>query len=189
MDCICSSPAARPSPVGTLLDPCRQRSCLRQVTLTVWPRRFVSMNQKSTVPSCRPRKPIRIGAVPKRSLNRSLGYGWGSKTRRKVYLAVMRRLLGPVVVAPQADTVCFTAHCFSFLLASEKKPRVMFSYLESRRVVECLVFSKMPKYRYAQACGTRNLAAEPLFSTQFLIRLCTPSTGDAVRDNRRCSGQ
>lgn len=98
LDCICSSPTARPSPVGTLLDPCRQRSCLRQVTLTVCPRRFVSMSSESTVPSCRFRKPIRTDAVPKRSLNRSLGYGWKSKTRTKIYLAIMHRLLGPVVI-------------------------------------------------------------------------------------------
>lgn len=174
LDCICSSPTARPSPVGTPLDPCRQRSCLRQVTLTVCPRRFVSMNSESTVPSCRPRKPIRADAVPKRSLNRSLGYGLEIKDSDQnlsgSYAPIARTSRG----SPRADTVCSTADFPSLFLASEKVERVLFSSFESRHVVECLVFWKMPKYRYAQACGTRHMAAGPLFSTQFLTRLFRP---------------
>lgn len=60
-------------------------ACVR-VTLSVCPRRFVSMNLKSTVPSDLLSNSIRVDAVPKRSLNRSQGVPVNHRTNSLEYL-------------------------------------------------------------------------------------------------------
>lgn len=99
LDCIYSSPMTCHNPVGTVLDPCHQPLCLRQVTWIVFPWRFISMNSKSTVPSYWLRNPIRIDSVPKRSFKNSLNGAWKHTaklldTTPEAQLQIMRPFMG-----------------------------------------------------------------------------------------------